>query len=57
MGETPRPILENDQDQDAQAEQLHRTGDGISVDNEEALLRAEFGDPNEEGIYGRPVEE
>lgn len=54
MGE-PRPI-EEDPSQDRQAELLTSTGNGPTVDDEQALLAAEFGDPDDQGIYGKPAD-
>lgn len=50
-----RPVLnpDEDQDQNAQAALLTRSGDGESVDNEAELLQAMFGDPDADGIYGK----
>ncbi|MGH3387792.1 MAG: hypothetical protein ACRDOO_02830 [Actinomadura sp.] len=56
MGKEPRPLLwyEDDQDQQAQGMLLEKTGDGVSVENEEELLGESFGSPNEDGIFGAP---
>jgi len=54
MGET-RPI-EEDLTQDRQAELLTSSGNGPTVTDEEALLAAEFGDP-EGGVYGLPADD
>jgi hypothetical protein len=54
MGE-PRPI-EDDITQDRQAALLTSTGNGPTVDNEEALLAAEFGPADDRGVYGAPTD-
>lgn len=52
MGE-PRPIEDNIS-QDRQAELLTSSGNGPTVDQEEALLAAEFGPADANGVYGAP---
>ena len=54
MGE-PRPI-EDDITQDRQAALLTSSGNGPTVDNEEALLASEFGPADDRGVYGAPTE-
>lgn len=52
MGD-PRP--ENpEMSADEQAAHLRPTGNGPTATDEEALLAAEFGAPNADGIYGTP---
>lgn len=57
VGKEARPLLwyEDDQDQQAQGMLLEKTGDGVSVENEEERLAEAFGPANEDGIYGAPV--
>lgn len=50
MGD-PRPDTP-DMDADEQARHIRPTGNGPTVENEEALLAEEFGAPNTDGIYG-----
>lgn len=50
MGD-PRPDTP-DMDAEEQARNLRATGNGPTVDNEEALLADEFGQPAADGIYG-----
>jgi hypothetical protein len=52
MGD-PRPDTP-DMDAEEQARHLRPTGNGPTVDNEEALLADEFGEPTDDGIYGAP---
>jgi hypothetical protein len=49
----PRPE-QSDMTPDEQARHLRPTGNGPTVDNEEALLADEFGEPDANGIYGAP---
>jgi hypothetical protein len=55
MGE-PRPIEDNPT-QARQAELLTRTVNGPTVDNEQELLAALFGDPDDHGVYGAPADD
>ncbi|QBI56766.1 hypothetical protein [Streptomonospora litoralis] len=51
----PRPIPpDGDITQEEQAAVLRRTDNGPSEPDEEALLAAEFGQPDENGVYGAP---
>jgi hypothetical protein len=52
MGD-PRPDTP-DMDAKEQARHIRPTGNGPTVQNEEALLAEEFGAPNADGIYGAP---
>jgi hypothetical protein len=54
MGDTERPIPERDGDQEAQAQQLVRTGNGPTVDNESELLAEQYGPADMAGFYSRP---
>lgn len=49
MGVVHRPL-------DGGDECVTETGDGVSVPNEEELLRKKFGAPDADGIYGKPKE-
>lgn len=51
MGEVARPILADD-NQEAQAAELVRTGDGVSAPDEAERLEALFGPADENGVYG-----
>ncbi|WP_420032218.1 hypothetical protein ACN2WE_04990 [Streptomyces sp. cg28] len=52
MGD-PRPE-QPDMTPEQQAQHLRPTGNGPTVQNEEAVLAEEFGEPNADGIYGAP---
>lgn len=52
MGD-PRPDNPT-MDAEEQAQHLRPTGNGPTVQDEEAILAAEFGEPNADGIYGAP---
>jgi hypothetical protein len=54
MGDTERPIPERDGDQEAQAAQLVRTGNGPTVDNESELLAEQYGPADMAGYHSRP---
>ncbi|MFM9637592.1 hypothetical protein [Streptomyces turgidiscabies] len=54
MGDTERPIPERLGDQHEQAQHLTRTGNGPTVENEEALLAAVHGSPDMAGFYTGP---
>lgn len=45
-----RPLTADSQEE--QEENLRRTDNGPTVDNEEELLREEFGEPAANGVYG-----
>jgi len=45
-----RPLVADSQEE--QAKNIRRTGNGPTVDNEEDLLREEFGGPDANGVYG-----
>lgn len=49
-----RPLAADSQEE--QAKNLRDTGNGPTVDNEEELLREEFGEPDANGVYGAPAE-
>lgn len=48
--EFDRPLVANSPEE--QAENIRRTDNGPTVDNEEDLLREEFGEPDANGVYG-----
>ncbi|AWY07517.1 hypothetical protein SEA_LAZERLEMON_34 [Streptomyces phage LazerLemon] len=53
MGAADRPVPENgDMSQEEQAALILRTGDGVAVENEPEALREEWGEPDEDGVYG-----
>lgn len=52
MGKVLRPILADGTDQDAQAANLVRTGDGVSAPDEAERLEALFGPADVNGVYG-----
>ena len=54
MGDTERPIPERDGDQEAQAQQLVRTGNGPTVDNESELLAEQYGPADMAGYHSLP---
>jgi hypothetical protein len=43
-------------DQDEQAALIRRTGDGVPVENEDDALREEWGEADEDGVYGANLE-
>ncbi len=49
-----RPLTADSQEE--QEENLRRTDNGPTVDNEEELLREEFGEPSANGVYGAAEE-
>lgn len=56
MGAADRPVPENgDMDQAEQAALILETGDGVAVDNEDAELREEWGEPVD-GVYAPNAE-
>lgn len=57
MADEATASAENDQDQMAQAALIRETGNGPTVENETELLRAEFGEPSADGVYGAVGEE
>lgn len=50
----PRPVPEDGITQEEQAALLRRTDNGPSEPGEEAALHAEFGEPDQRGVYGAP---
>lgn len=40
---------------DYQCDQIRSTDNGPTVEDEEILLREMFGDPDDDGVYGREV--
>jgi hypothetical protein len=46
----PRPVNE-DMNQADQAKCLRRTDNGPTIVNEEEILQATFGEPDEDGVY------
>ncbi|MET9729224.1 hypothetical protein ABZZ79_00735 [Streptomyces sp. NPDC006458] len=54
MGDTERPIPERLGDQEEQAQHLVRTGNGPTVDDEQALLAQVHGAPDMAGFYSGP---
>lgn len=54
MGDTDRPIPERLGDQEEQAQHLVRTGNGLTVDDEQALLAQVHGAPDMAGFYSGP---
>lgn len=50
MGQEERPV-EGRPDQEEQARLIRRTGNGPTVENEEALLRERFGPPDMAGVF------
>lgn len=48
--ESDRPLVVTTQEE--QEENLRRTGNGPTVENEEELLREKFGAPDANGVYG-----
>ncbi|WP_406459721.1 hypothetical protein OH768_33615 [Streptomyces sp. NBC_01622] len=54
MGDTDRPIPERLGDQEEQAQHLVRTGNGPTVDDEQALLAQVHGAPDMAGFYTGP---
>ncbi|MFD9212101.1 hypothetical protein ACFVY9_03075 [Streptomyces sp. NPDC059544] len=54
MGDTERPTLERDGDQEAQAQQLVRTGNGPTVDGESELLAEQYGPADMAGYHSAP---
>lgn len=54
MGDTERPIPERLGDQEDQAQHLVRTGNGPTVDDEQALLAQVHGAPDMAGFYNGP---
>ncbi|MFJ9468318.1 hypothetical protein [Streptomyces caniferus] len=50
MGQEERPV-EGRPDQEEQARLIRRTGNGPTVENEEALLRERFGAPDMAGVF------
>ncbi|MFE9300509.1 hypothetical protein [Streptomyces sp. NPDC006856] len=54
MGDTDRPIPERIDDQEEQAQHLVRTGNGPTVDDEQALLAQVHGAPDMAGFYPGP---
>nr|WSS66723.1 hypothetical protein OG284_36875 [Streptomyces sp. NBC_01177] len=54
MSDIARPVPDRTGDQEAQAQHLQPTGNGPTVNDEQALLAAEFGDPDAAGFYARP---
>lgn len=43
--------------QEHQAALIRDSGNGPTADNEEAQLAAEFGEPDEHGVYGAPADD
>ncbi|MCT9144569.1 hypothetical protein [Streptomyces violarus] len=54
MGDTERPIPERDGDQEEQAAQLVRTGNGPTVKGEAELLAEQYGPADMAGFYSQP---
>ncbi|MFJ8855229.1 hypothetical protein [Streptomyces sp. NPDC102437] len=54
MGDTARPIPDRLGDQYEQAQHLTRTGNGPTVDDEQALLATQHGTPDMAGYYTGP---
>ncbi|GGX01841.1 hypothetical protein [Streptomyces chryseus] len=50
MSKTARPV-EGEPDQEQQAQLIRPTGNGPTVDDEQQLLAARFGDPDMSGVY------
>lgn len=50
MSQEERPV-EGRPDQEGQARLIRRTGNGPTVENEEALLRERFGAPDMAGVF------
>lgn len=55
MGDIERPV-EGRPDQDEQARLITRTGNGPTVDDEAALLEAEYGPADMAGVFSRTSE-
>jgi hypothetical protein len=53
--ESPQP-LSGDRPVDGGDEWIQATGDGVSVPDEEKILRKKYGPPDNDGIYGKPKE-
>lgn len=43
-------------DQKVQHALIRDTGNGPTMDAEDEILRAKYGDPDEDGVYGKPEE-
>ncbi|WIC89184.1 hypothetical protein SEA_BOGOTA_34 [Streptomyces phage Bogota] len=57
MSAVERPVPEGGvMDQDKQAALIRRTGDGVPVENEADALREEWGEADEDGVYGANLE-
>ncbi|MEV8349071.1 hypothetical protein ACFVTT_15560 [Streptomyces niveus] len=54
MSDRARPVPDRTGDQEAQAQHLQPTGNGPTVDDEQALLAAEHGEPDAAGFFTRP---
>ncbi|MFD9282804.1 hypothetical protein ACFWD7_37020 [Streptomyces mirabilis] len=54
MGDTARPIPERLGDQHEQAQHLVRTGNGPTVEDESALLAAQYGPADMAGFHSAP---
>lgn len=55
MGDTERPTLDRDGDQEAQAQQLVRTGNGPTVNDEGELLAEQYGPADMAGYHTLPA--